>query len=1003
VKKIWSARIWVCFLCAWSFALHAQFVEYNHPELDWETIETENFYVHFHNGAERTAKIVAKIAEEIHGPLTSFYEYVPDTKVHWIIRDHDDFSNGITFYYDNKIEIWATALDFELRGTHNWLRNVITHEYTHLVNLGAARKIIRQIPAIYFQMLGYEEEKRPDVLFGFPDKIVSYPLAMTIVPMWLAEGTAQFQLPGLEYELWDTHRDMILRTATIQNYLLTLNEMGVFEKNSVRSEMVYNHGYSLVFYIANRYGVAALNDLMHACGSPLRLTFDGAAKKVLGIGQKQLYQEWKATLEKMYNERLYHIQKNIVQGEIIHEKGTANFFPVWSPDGKRLAFLTNKGRDYLSQTSVVIYHFETKKLEKIKGGVSSTISWSPDGNKIIYAKKDKINKNGSHYCDLYVYDLVGKKEKRLTRNKRLHSPAWSPVAEKIVCILNADGTNNLMLYDLTDQTLTSLTEYKQGEQLYNPAWSNNGKVIAYDISTANTRDLALISVDGQTRKILLKDEFDSRNPIFSIDDKDVIFSYNKTGIHNIYSINLKTEKLKQLTNVIGGAFMPAINGRGQIAYALFDQGGYRIAYLKDPVQVDPQTTPYLDSTENFHHAQPDEQIKTFQLAEIADGNYDDTQVPESNSKSYRSIYSKMAFLPRVMLDYKSSSAVRIGSYFYSSEVLNRYSIFGGFSVNKDFEYDLFTTFEYRRFKPTLFFEIYAFHLRTSSREKFITKYTPVDYFYNLIEADVGMRYKINDAQNVELSFIYSRYRAKQEFELNDQLNKFSYNYYLSKSISLEWTYDGFMRYLHSEVNPIGRKIEFRADYEFSKFIKGFKISQYSTIVPDFDPYNFSRLTLEWQEYRGLFANRHRYGLHFQGGFIDKPIHSFMNFFAGGLMYLRGYPYYSMEGRKFLNVRLKYFFQIFKNIDLRLFHLYFDKIFGGIYYDYGNAFDQDKLKEVDFKRDVGVEMRLNTVSFYSYPAYFFASATYGLDKFMHEGQWYGKEWRYHFGISFGYWE
>ncbi len=33
--------------------------KFHHPELEWNTIETEHFYVHYHDGAERTGQTVA--------------------------------------------------------------------------------------------------------------------------------------------------------------------------------------------------------------------------------------------------------------------------------------------------------------------------------------------------------------------------------------------------------------------------------------------------------------------------------------------------------------------------------------------------------------------------------------------------------------------------------------------------------------------------------------------------------------------------------------------------------------------------------------------------------------------------------------------------------------------------------------------------------------------------------------------------------------------------------
>src|SRR6187551_2805049 len=102
----------------------------SHPELDWFTIETPHFYINYHSGTERTANTIAKIAEEIYGPITSLYKYEPKEKISFIVNDVSDIANGATDYYGNRIEIFASSMDYDLRGTHNWLRNVITHEFT---------------------------------------------------------------------------------------------------------------------------------------------------------------------------------------------------------------------------------------------------------------------------------------------------------------------------------------------------------------------------------------------------------------------------------------------------------------------------------------------------------------------------------------------------------------------------------------------------------------------------------------------------------------------------------------------------------------------------------------------------------------------------------------------------------------------------------------------------------------------------------------------------------
>ncbi|MCP5062005.1 MAG: biopolymer transporter Tol, partial [Ignavibacteriae bacterium] len=193
------------------------------PDYNWFSLKGENVIVHYHEETERTARTVLKIADEVWGPITELYQYEPDI-VHYVIKDIDDYSNGATYFFDNKIEIWSSSLDFDLRGTHNWLRNVISHEFTHMVQIQAAMKVGRTMPAFYLQFLNYEDKKRPDILYGFPNFIASYPVATINMPAWFAEGTAQYMRDELNYDNWDSHRDMILRSYALDNNMLTWNE-----------------------------------------------------------------------------------------------------------------------------------------------------------------------------------------------------------------------------------------------------------------------------------------------------------------------------------------------------------------------------------------------------------------------------------------------------------------------------------------------------------------------------------------------------------------------------------------------------------------------------------------------------------------------------------------------------------------------------------------------------------------------------------------------------------
>lgn len=1013
-------------ILVWGTNLLAQPVEYNHPELDWLTIETDHFRVHYHKGAERTAALVAKIAEEIYWPITSLYLYEPDGKIHFIIRDHDDYSNGATYYYDNKIEIWSTPMDFILRGSHNWLRNVVTHEFTHMISLGAARKITRAIPAFYFQYMGYEPEKNPYVLYGFPNRIVSYPLAMTIIPNWLAEGTAQYQLAKLNYDNWDSHRDMILRTSVLEGELLNHKEIGVFGKNSLDNEKVYNHGFALVRYIADNYGVESLRRFFREMQSPLNFTINGALKKVIGKSERQLYKEWKSFLEEMYAYRVGTIKNNLRTGRIVEKKGFANLFPIWSPDGNKYAFISNRGHDYLSQSSLYVHNTIAGITEKIKGGVSSSISWSPDGKKLVYARKSKPNKNGSHFYDIYMYDLKTKKERPMTRNFRAQNPDWSPDGKKILFVTTKDGTQNIAIFDLKSKKLNYLTRFKEGQQIFTPRWSPNGQVIVFSFTKGEGRQLGIITADGKTLKVLAADGNDARDPVFTSNGKEVYFSWDRNGIFNIYSINISDKNKKsQLTNVIGGAFMPSVNKEGQLLYCDFNSQGYRIALMEKPIPVEEQKSEYLAYTyQNIQLASGDDKDIALINRGISDQtvHYNDTDIPKLSTKPYSLTYGNLAFLPRVMIDYGTT---KLGTYLYSSDILNKYDIFAGFAINRDWDYDIFGLINYRQFRPTIFLEVYNRVLHHSELDYEFYPFgadpvsnppdtTLINFKYNLTEVDLGLEFKINDEHSFRPLFIFSRYRGKYhpnyKYPNGQEYPATAYTYYIGRSLQFAWNYRNVLPSATSEINPaFGRVISLKYSQEFNKFISDFKLTNYGTWTEVFDDYNYGKLELEWKEYIGLLQKgRQALNFHLQAGWIDRPVHEFFNFYAGGLIGLRGYPFYSIEGRKMVIARATYRFPIFNNMNLRLFHMYFDKLYLGMFYDYGNAFDKDALEFSKFKTNAGVELRMDLFSFYNFPTKIFFNAAYGFDEFIkietdNTPLTYGKEWRYYLGVSFGYFD
>ena len=82
---------------------------------------------------------------------------------------------------------------------------------------------------------------------------------------------------------------------------------------------------------------------------------NNAIKNVIDVSGNQLYDLWIKDLENRYQSVLN--QKDTLVNKIILGDGTSNFHATWSPDGNKIAFLSNKDKDYFSQTGLYIYDF----------------------------------------------------------------------------------------------------------------------------------------------------------------------------------------------------------------------------------------------------------------------------------------------------------------------------------------------------------------------------------------------------------------------------------------------------------------------------------------------------------------------------------------------------------------------------------------------------------------------------------------------------------------------
>ena len=202
----------------------------------------------------------------------------------------------------------------------------------------------------------------------------------------------------------------------------------------------------------------------------------------------------------------------------------SDYMPRWSPDGKKIAFISNRHNEKQPQIYLIPFDGgEARKLTDLKGSIS-LCDWSPDGRKLLvtFTKKD---------------------EEELKKEKNEQKKKLGIVSRRVTRIFfKLDGTGyrsdervHIWTVDVRTGEVAQLTDGKQHAEYGPPSWSQDGKKIVFlsnisddpDLDPAAT-DLFTINSDGSNRKMIKTPEGYKLMPVFSPDGQHIAY-YGKKG------------------------------------------------------------------------------------------------------------------------------------------------------------------------------------------------------------------------------------------------------------------------------------------------------------------------------------------------------------------------------------------------------------------------------------------------------------------------------------------
>lgn len=528
----------------------------------WRTLTTPHFYVHYYHtpsqNLTQVAQRIAKRIERAHEVLVRSLNHRPSGRTHIVVKDHTDSSNGYANVVPrSQITIFVTSPDGlgTLSDYDDWLYGLLVHEYVHVLHMDNIGGIAKVFNAIFGRTWAPNQMQ----------------------PGWFIEGLATYHesAQSAAGRMRSSIFDMMLRMEVLENQFLRIDQMSSNTRLQPRGNIPYLYGGRFLKYIAERFGADKLARIAKEYGATaIPYAMNTLAKKVLGVDYHELYSDFEKYLKQRYRSSANKVQqRGATKFRRITDTGEACNSPRFSLDGGRLVFVDSTPyRDTLvnlldPQTDKVVQQYRIPSI--------GNVALSPDGTHLLYQQNATWQGNYA-FNDLYWRNLKDGAIRRLTRGLRARDPAIAPNGKSVAFVANRVGRNDLMLLSLVDGKTETLIKGEAAVFFFSPRFSPDGQSLVFaEKRPQGGRDIVEVKLADRTRRKITDDRALDDQPVYSADGQRIYFSSDRTGIFNIYVYQRDTAALKQVTNVVGGAFEPAV-GRHErkLYYVGYSAKGY---------------------------------------------------------------------------------------------------------------------------------------------------------------------------------------------------------------------------------------------------------------------------------------------------------------------------------------------------------------------------------------------------------------------------------------------
>jgi len=263
--------------------------------------------------------------------------------------------------------------------------------------------------------------------------------------------------------------------------------------------------------------------------------------------------------------------------------------PEWSPDGTMLAFLSDREKDGERQVWLMRADGgEAWAVTSHKGGITA-FRFSPDGKQLALVATDQPGKDEEErkkvkddtivvdhdlkMAHLWLWNIEKKEEKRITEGDfTVGDPQWSPDGTQISYTTRPtpkadDGSlSNVWVMNVATGEKKSIEDTPASSDT--ARWSPDGKWIAYTGSTdpnggvSATYIYLVPAAGGSPKELTAKFDLNAGTPVWSRDGKTLYFSANVREANEIFSADVATGRVTQVSKTGAGTNIAEINREG---------------------------------------------------------------------------------------------------------------------------------------------------------------------------------------------------------------------------------------------------------------------------------------------------------------------------------------------------------------------------------------------------------------------------------------------------------